>query len=44
LVNDVLDSGFYEVSFSAANLPSGTYLYKLQAGDKIETRKMLLVK
>jgi len=44
LVNENEPAGSYEVEFIASLLPSGVYLYKLQAGDFIETKKMLLLK
>jgi hypothetical protein len=44
LVNESLQPGTYEVSFDGSKLNSGTYFYRLQAGDYIETRKMTLVK
>ena len=44
LVNKELQKGYYEVSFNASNLPSGVYLYRLQAGNFAETKKMLLMK
>lgn len=46
LVNDRRDGGNYEVSFDAGKygLSSGVYFYTLQAGDKTETKKMMLVK
>jgi len=33
LVNETLDRGNYSVEFNAGQLPSGTYLYKIVAGD-----------
>ena len=44
LVNEKQDAGFYTVRFNASGLSSGTYFYKLTAGDFSETRKMLLLK
>ncbi|KAA0208491.1 T9SS type A sorting domain-containing protein, partial [Ignavibacteria bacterium CHB1] len=32
------------VNFNASNLSSGVYFYKLEAGDFIDTKRMLLVK
>jgi len=44
LVNELSQSGFFEVSFDASNLPSGTYLYKLQSANSVQTKKMMLLK
>jgi hypothetical protein len=44
LVNEQKTSGSYEVEFKADNLTSGTYFYKLQAGNFIETKKMILLR
>ncbi len=44
LVNDVVNSGSHDVVFNASALPSGTYFYRLEAGNFINTKKMLLVK
>ena len=44
LVNENQTPGTYEVVFDATSLSSGVYLYKLQSGDFVKTRKMLIVK
>lgn len=44
LVNENKSSGTYEVEFNSKNLTSGIYFYKLEAGNLIETKKMILLK
>jgi hypothetical protein len=44
LADGIQPPGTHEAVFDARALPSGAYLYRLQAGDRIETRMMLLVK
>lgn len=44
LVNEDQPAGSYEVDFYALGLSSGIYLYKLQAGTSIQTKKMILAK
>jgi len=44
LVNDVITAGRHEITFDGSNLNSGTYFYRLQSGNFVETKKMLLVK
>jgi len=44
LVNQEQTSGKYSVKFDASNLPSGVYIYKLQAGEFSSVKKMLLTK
>jgi len=44
LVNGYKESGFFEVNFDASNLPSGTYVYKLEAPGFTTAKKMLLMK
>ncbi len=44
LVNEQQSAGVHSVDFNPAGLASGTYIYKLQAGDKVETRKMIYLK
>ena len=44
LVNEYKTAGSYEVEFSADELTSGIYFYKLKAGYFVETKKMILLK
>lgn len=44
LVNENREAGSYRVDFNATNLPSGTYFYRIAAGDFVQTNKMVLVK
>lgn len=44
LVNQEKTPGVYELNFDGSDIPSGTYIYKLQAGDYTKTKKMLLIK
>lgn len=44
LVNEKQVAGKYTVEFNASSLPSGTYFYKIVAGDFIKVKKMILVK
>jgi len=44
LVNQNLQPGRYEVTFDAAELAGGVYLYRLQAGGLIQTRRLLLLR
>ena len=44
LVNERKEAGNYSVDFSALNLSSGTYLYRLQAGAFVQTKKMVILK
>jgi hypothetical protein len=44
LVNDVLPAGRYEVTFDASDLPSGTYIYRMLAGEFTATQRMTLSK
>jgi hypothetical protein len=42
--NQMTEPGKYSVRFDASNLASGTYIYRLTAGDFVQTKKMMLTK
>ena len=44
LMNEVKNSGSYTVEFNGSKLPSGTYFYRLEAGDYLDVKKMILLK
>ena len=44
LINEEKPVGSYDVEWVAAGLPSGIYFYRIQTGNFIETKKMLLLK
>ena len=44
LIDEYKSVGSYEVEFNAANLSSGVYIYRLQAEEFTETKKMILMK
>jgi len=44
LVNEELGPGIFETDWNASNFPSGAYLYRIQAGDFTDSKKMILVK
>ncbi len=44
LVNESLQAGIYETDFDAANIPSGVYFYRMEAGNFGETKKMVVLK
>jgi hypothetical protein len=44
LVNEFKESGNYQINFDAKNLSSGVYLYKLEAPNFIQIKKMIINK
>ena len=44
LVNEFKQAGSYEVQFNASNLASGIYLYRIESGNFVQTKKMILLK
>ena len=44
LVNEDKSPGNYEVIFNAGGLASGMYIYRIQSGNFIESKKLILLK
>ncbi|MBU1707261.1 T9SS type A sorting domain-containing protein [bacterium] len=44
LVNEEQGAGEYQVTFDAGDLPSGVYIYRLEAGTFVSQHKMVLLK
>lgn len=44
LVNEIKNPGRYVVSFNGSEFASGVYFYRIQSGDFVEVKKMVLLK
>ena len=44
LVSAEKEAGYHKITFNASGVASGIYFYRLQAGDFVRTRKMVLLK
>ena len=44
LVSSEMESGTHRIIWKANNIPSGIYFYRLNAGNFVETKKMILMK
>jgi len=44
LVSEKQEPGTYTVEFATTGLASGTYIYRMQAGEFVQTKKMVLLK
>jgi len=44
LFSEQKQTGTYEITWNAEDLPSGVYFYRIQAGSFVETKKMVLMK
>ncbi|MCF8414208.1 MAG: T9SS type A sorting domain-containing protein, partial [Melioribacteraceae bacterium] len=44
LANELMPAGYSNFTFDASNLNSGMYIYRVEAGDFVEVKKMILLK
>ena len=44
LLDEAKQAGHYSERFDATGLASGLYFYRIQAGDFVDTKKLLLLK
>jgi hypothetical protein len=52
IAEGMYESGYHKVTFNASNLPSGTYIYRLESSDPstgsgqsfVQVKKMILLK
>jgi hypothetical protein len=44
LVKGDQEAGYHEVLFDASGLSAGTYFYRLQAGQFVQTKRLLLLR
>jgi hypothetical protein len=44
LVNGEEEAGFHEARFDGSGFASGVYFYRIQAGNFVETKKLVLLR
>ena len=44
LVNSSNSPGHYQATFDGSRFPSGVYFYRIQAGDYMATKKLIVIK
>ncbi len=44
LLNETRQAGRHEVTFDATGLSSGVFIYRIEAGEHVNTRQMMMVK
>lgn len=44
LLDGMMEAGAHQAVWNASDQPSGTYIYRLEAGDVVETKRMVLLK
>jgi hypothetical protein len=44
LVNEVKEAGNYMVDFNGSDLTTGVYYYRIESGEFVDVKKMMLIK
>lgn len=44
LINEYMSAGYHEINFTSENMASGVYFYKIEAGDFVSQKKMVILK
>ncbi|MFZ1322638.1 MAG: hypothetical protein WAT71_13860 [Ignavibacteria bacterium] len=44
LVNEQKQAGYYSYTFNGANLSSGVYFFRMEAGEFVDVKRMMLIK
>ena len=44
LADGMMEAGYHEIAFNVLDLASGVYLYRLQTGEYVATRRLLLLR
>ena len=44
LVDEEMEAGYHSIDFDASDLPSGVYFYRIQAGNFVDTKKLILLR
>jgi hypothetical protein len=44
LINENRSAGWHTINFNGTGLSSGVYVYRIQAGGMVQTKKLMLVK
>jgi hypothetical protein len=44
LINEFKDAGYYTAKFDASGLASGAYIYRIESGNYVSVKKMILIK
>jgi hypothetical protein len=44
LVNERKDAGAYEVKFDGSHFANGVYIYRIRAGEFVQTKRLMLLK